>query len=130
MPRTVKTALSDTADIIELLNAVFMRENRFAPKSWDTTIDEPIFEPAAIAINIIVTGYDAPTAARASTPINFLRQGYPPYCTYAERQRLKALPWKFFIGFCKASRLSYQLSENLLSVKKELHILITAPFCI
>ena len=50
--------------------AVFIRRMSPAPKYDEITTAQPTLQPMAIAIKIIVIGYDAPTAASASSPAN------------------------------------------------------------
>ena len=67
-PAAVSITAITSVVIIEVDTAVFMRTYSFAPKSCDITTAQPAFMPFAICMKSIVTGYDAPTAARASSP--------------------------------------------------------------
>ena len=57
-------------DIHVVYTAVFKSLYLFAPKNLETITEHPMFEPKASAINISVSSYELPTAARAFSPIN------------------------------------------------------------
>ena len=65
-PIVVRTTDSPKSDISEVNTEVFSLPYSLAPKSWDIITAQPAFAPVPMAMKIIVIGYDAPTAARAS----------------------------------------------------------------
>ncbi len=70
IPNTVKITDNTTQAISVVLIAVFIFSYCLPPKNPEITTQHPILLPMAIAINIIVIGYDAPIAANASSPAN------------------------------------------------------------
>ena len=70
VPTTVSTTPSTATEIKPVYAAVFISLKSFAPKSCEMTTEIPMFMPNATAMKIIVTGYEAPTAANASSPAN------------------------------------------------------------
>ena len=70
-PAAVRIRLSTAIETTAVLTAVFITPYFFAPKLCDIITELPILLPTATAIKIITIGYDAPTAAKASSPTNF-----------------------------------------------------------
>ena len=64
----VITTLANKARIIEVETAVFTSFIFLEPKRLEITTEQPIFVPSANAIIIMVMGYEALTAASASSP--------------------------------------------------------------
>ena len=70
-PNADKTTAIPTVDIRDVLTQHFIFPYSLAPKYREITTEHPMFSPVATAMKIMVIGYDAPTAASASTPTNF-----------------------------------------------------------
>lgn len=69
-PSTVSTSESTRDAIIVVDTAVFIALKSLAPNRREITTEQPTLLPTAMAMRIIVMGYDAPTAASALSPAN------------------------------------------------------------
>ena len=71
IPATVNTTLRSAVSAMELWTALLISSFRRPPKYWDMTTPAPADKPMKKPTSMLITGVDAPTAARALVSTKF-----------------------------------------------------------